>query len=153
MYLKPIETIPINWNRPRLKYLVPLEELLKLLKLYKDGNQRVKENTLKKYTEKTIDKADKVFTGDLLDFYLLLTEYNTGFYKITENSKKLLSKRLNISYADCLEFNFFLTNLKNEKILEKEKEIVPAEEKAFEVIILTKEISNTFNLEIRPSFY
>ena len=151
MYLKPIESIPINWNRPRLKYLVPLEELIKLLHFYKKGNCKLSENVIKRYTKATINEADSIFAKDILDFCLLLYEYNSGFYVITKNSKKALSKRLNVSYNDGIEFNFFLKIFKDEKILKEEPRFIQTEEKTLEVIFLTKEISETFDIEIQSS--
>ena len=109
------------------------------------------ENVIKRYTKATINEADNIFANDILDFCLLLYEYNSGFYVITKKSKKALRKRLNVSYNDGIEFNFFLKIFKDEKILKEEPRFIQTEEKTLEVIFLTKEISETFDIEIQPS--
>ncbi len=144
MYLRPIEAIPVLWKRPRLKHLVPIEELLKVMEGYK-----INTLTLQNYMKKVIKGADKIFSWDLLDFYTLEREINKGFYVLSSISKNFLRERLSISYSDGIEFKLFSFKIKDEKISGEIREIPEAEEKALKVIQESKKLGEELGIEVK----
>ena len=144
MYSRPIEVLPILWKRPRLKHLVPIEELLRVMESYK-----INALTLQNYMKKIIKGADEIFSQDLLDFYILEKEMNKGIYVLSFTSKNLLKERLSVSYSDGIEFKFFSFKIKDEKFSGEIREISEAEEKALKVIQESKKLGEELGIEVK----
>ena len=151
MYLRPLESILFLQVRPRLKYLVPIDELYKLIKSYEKKTS--KQETLL-YVKKIIHETNNIFSQDMFEFLLINEELNSGLYVITTQGKKILKRKLEVSYTDGKEFKLLSTNLREEEVLrEIKEEIISTEQVATEVMNISKELSKNLSLNIHITTY
>lgn len=148
MYRKPLEiSLFLLQNRPRLKYITPLMEVTRLVEMCKGESI----SKIEDYTTDVLKKANELFSYDSLNLYLFKLELQEDLYIVTKNGKKILEKRLSISYTDGFEFNLVSRKIRTKILLRPslKVQLMNTVCKASEVMSMSKNIGKEVGLEVR----
>jgi len=148
--MKPLEVAPIFLHpRVRLRYRVPLFETLELISTGKDDEKGYP--AIEHSVESLVESSSRVFTQDIFDLSILRLGLEAREYSITNRGKYALGRRLDITYADGVEFrsvSVYLGAMKIEPIVRLRPKLTKSEELALKAATLSKRIGVEIDFEL-----